>query len=102
MSFVVYARAGWADAMHSSDHDDAGETRYSEAAASVHKTVHANLYHHPMLPLVAPAVGVVEEPWVDRWFAVRTSRGIKPPPLHVLMPVPVSDGGATKCPLSAT
>ena len=102
----MYARARWADAMHSSqlhsDHDDAGVTRYSEAAASVHKTMHANLYHHHMLPLVAPAVGVVEEPWVDRWFTVRTSLGIKPPPLYVLMPVPASDGGATKRPLLAT
>jgi hypothetical protein len=104
--FVVYARARWADAMHSSqlhsDRDDTGVTRYLEAAASVHKTMHANLYRHHMLPLVEPAVDVVEEPWVDRWFTVRTSLGIKPPPLHALMPAPASDGRATKRPLSAT
>ena len=104
--FVVYARARWADAMHSSqlypDRDDTGVTRYLEAAASVHKTMHANLYRHRLLPLVAPAVGVVEEPWVDRWFTVRDALGIKPPPLHALMPAPASDGGATKRPLSAT
>jgi hypothetical protein len=104
--FVVYARARWADATHSSqlhlDRDNTGMTRYLEAAASVHKTMHANLYRHHMLPLVEPAVDVVEEPWVDRWFTVRTSLGIKPPPLHALMPAPASDGRATKRPLSAT
>ena len=58
--------------------------------------MHANLYRHRLLPLVAPAVGVVEEPWVDRWFTVRDALGIKPPPSHALMPAPASDGGATR------
>ena len=104
--FVVYARAGWADAMHSSqlypDRDDTGVTRYSEAAASIHKTMHAKLYRHHLLPLVVPAVGAVDEPWVDRCFTVRDSLGIKPPSLHALMPAPASDGGATERPLPAT
>ena len=81
--FVVYARAAWADAMHSSqlypDRDDTGVTRYLEAAASIHKTMHAKLYRHHLLPLVVPAVGAVDEPWVDRCFTVRDSLGIKPP-----------------------
>ena len=70
--FVVYAKV--AGAMHSSqlypDRDDSGVTRHLESAVSVHKTMHANLYRHRMLPLVAPAVG---EPWVDRWMSVRNS-----------------------------
>ena len=104
--FVVYARARWADAMHSSqlhpDRDDVGVTRYLEAAASVHKTMHASLYRHRLLPLVAPAVLVVDEPWVDRWMFVRNSLDIKPPPTDAVMPAPAGDGKASKRPLSAT
>ena len=77
--FAVYARSRWADLMHSShlhpDKDDQGITRYLEAATSVHKTMHASLYRHRMLPLVAPASGVVDLPWVDRWDDSKSCHG---------------------------
>ena len=104
--FVVYSRARWADAMHSAelipDKDDSGTTRFLEACATVHKTMHASLFRHQMLPLVAPATGVVEEPWVDRWVSVRKAMNIEMPPKHAVMPAPASDGRATVRPLSAT
>ena len=104
--FVVYSRARWADAMHSGelvpDRDDTGTTRFLEACATVHKTMHASLFRHRMLPLVAPAMGVTNEPWVDRWISVRQAMNIEMPPKHAVMPAPASDGRATVRPLSAT
>lgn len=104
--FVVYSRARWADAMHSDklypDRDAEGVTRYVEASAAVHKTMHASLYRHRLLPLVAPAVGVVDEPWVDRWMMVRAAVGVQLPPFNPMMPAPLGDGKASQRPLSAT
>lgn len=104
--FVVYSRARWADAMHSHsllpDVDESGITRYLEATSAVHKTMHASIYRHRMLPLVAPAEGVVKTPWVDRWMEVRKHLNIRMPPDHALMPAPSSGGQPTQRPLSAT
>ena len=104
--FVVYARANWADAMHSSqlylDRGDTGVTRYLEAATRVHMTMHAKLFRHPFLTLLAPAVGVVKEPLVNEWCVVQDTFGIEPHPLHVLMLAPVSDVRATERPFPAT
>ena len=104
--FVVYSRARWADAMHSHsllpDLDESGITRYLEATSAVHKTMHASIYRHKMLPLVAPAVGVVKTPWVDRWMEVRKHLNILMPPDHALMPAPSGGGQPTQRPLSAT
>ena len=104
--FVVYSRARWADAMHScsllQDKDEAGTTRYLEAESAVHKTMHASMYMHRMLPLVAPALGIVHTPWADRWLEVRRSLGISLPPDHAMMPAPSSEGQPTQRPLSAT
>ena len=104
--FVTYSRARWADAMHScsflSDKDEQGVTRYLEASSAVHKTMHAAMYKHRMLPLVAPAIGVVQRPWADRWLQVRKSLGIAEPPDHPLMPAPSAHGAPTMRPLSAS
>ena len=104
--FVVYSRARWGDAMHScsllQDKDEAGRTRYVEAEPAVHKTMHASMYRHRMLPLVAPALGVVHTPWADRWLEVRRSLGISLAPDHAMMPAPSSEGQPTQRPLSAT
>ena len=104
--FVVYARARWADAMHScsllQDRDDTGTTRYLEAETAVHKTMHAAVHRYKMLPLVAPALGIVQDPWADRWLEVRRGLGISMPPDHAMMPAPSSVGHPTQRPLSAT
>eukprot|EP00435_Cladocopium_sp_Y103_P046075 s704_g13.t1 len=104
--FVIYSRARWADAMHSAsllwDADADGNTWYVEAACATHKTMHAAMYKHRMLPLVAPALGVSAESWADRWFHVRKTMGVKLPPEHALMPAPAMDGSPSKRPLTAT
>jgi len=104
--FVVYSRARWADAMHScsllQDMDETGITRYLEAESAVHKTMHATMYRHRMLPLVAPAMGIVQTLWADRWLEVRRGLGISLPPDHAMMPAPSSGGQPTQRPLSAT
>eukprot|EP00435_Cladocopium_sp_Y103_P039500 s3763_g10.t1 len=104
--FVTYARARWADAMHSADlfldKDGSGQTWYIEAACATHKTMHAAMYKHRMLPLVAPAWGIATESWADRWMLVRQALGIKVPPRHALMPAPALDGSPSQRPLSAT
>eukprot|EP00435_Cladocopium_sp_Y103_P007172 s3690_g2.t1 len=104
--FVTYSRARWADAMHSAnllvDKDTSGNTWYVEAECVTHKTMHAAVYKHRMLPLVAPALGVAAEPWADRWLKVRQEMGIKMPPKHTLMPAPSMDGTPSKRPLTAS
>ena len=50
----------------------------------------------------APAVGVVDLPWADRWLTVRAAMDVLPPPAHPVMPAPSGDGKPTQCPLSAT
>ena len=104
--FVVYSRARWADAMHSCsfvvDKDEQGVTRYLEASSAVHKTMHAAMYRHRMLPLVAPASGVAKTPWADRWLQVRRALGIAEPPNHPLMPAPSAQSTPTMRPLSAS
>eukprot|EP00435_Cladocopium_sp_Y103_P035239 s580_g9.t1 len=104
--FVIYSRARWADAMHSAtlllDRDTEGKTWYLEAECAIHKTMHAAVYKHRMLPLVAPSLGVSAEPWVDRWMVVRQAMGVKLPPKHALMPAPSLDGSPSRRPLTAT
>ena len=78
--FAVYARARWADMQHScklnSDRDFLGVTMYLEATTAVHKTMHADMFRHRFLPLVAPALGVSDKPWVDRWLEIRRQLGV--------------------------
>eukprot|EP00435_Cladocopium_sp_Y103_P065682 s14_g27.t1 len=104
--FVIYSRARWADATHSAnllaDKDTAGSIWYLEAQCATHKTMHAAMYKHRMLPLVAPALGVVAQPWADRWLQVRQALGIKLPPRHALVPAPALDGSPSKRPLTAS
>ena len=104
--FAVYARSRWADLQHSCkltvDADFQKVTMYIEAATAVHKTMHADMFRHRFLPLVAPSWGVAQRPWVDRWLEVRRRMGVKMPPMHVVMPAPSSDGSPCVRPLSAT
>ena len=104
--FCVYSRARWGDAMHCCnlilDKDDKGTTRFLEGETAVHKSMHAEIYKHRFLPLVAPSMGIAVEPWVDRWMSVRESLGIQQPPSHPVMPAPSADGTPCVRALSAT
>ena len=90
--FCVYARARWGDAMHCCnlllDKDEKGTTQFLEGETAVHKSMHAEIYRHRFLPLVAPSMGVAREPWVDRWMEVREMLSIQAPPAHPVMPAP--------------
>ena len=104
--FSVYSRSRWGDAMHccklTLDKDDACVTQFLEGETAVHKSMHAEIYKHRFLPMVAPTLGVAELPWADRWMQVRAELGVKPPPEHPLMPAPAADGAPQIRPLSAT
>ena len=104
--FCVYSRARWSDAMHCCnlilDKDDKGTTQFLEGETAVHKSMHAEIYRHRFLPLVAPSMGVAVEPWVDRWMLVRECLGIQQPPSHPVMPAPSADGTPCVRALSAT
>ena len=104
--FAVYSRARWSDAMHANklmlDADEHDVTQYIEAETAIHKSMHAEIYRHRYLPLVAPALGVTSEPWVDRWMQVRRALNIRLPPEHPLMPAPAGDGSPLQRALTAT
>ena len=104
--FCVYSRARWGDAMHCCnlilDKDDTGTTQFLEGETAVHKSMHAEIYRHRFLPLVAPSLGVASEPWVNRWMMVRECLGIQQPPSHPVMPAPSADGTPCVRALSAT
>ncbi|CAE7465617.1 NaCP60E [Symbiodinium sp. CCMP2592] len=69
--FCVYSRARWEDLEHADrliiDRADDGMAAYIEASVGVHKTMGAKIMKGQLLPLVAPAVGVVEGNWVEQY-----------------------------------
>ena len=72
--FVVYSRARWSDAQHSSSvtFDRDGDTVcFVEAVTGLHKTMRALQHRHQFLPLVAPSVGVTDQNWGELWEQVR-------------------------------
>ena len=101
--FCAYARSRWSDAQHREqlieDRDELGSLQYLECSTGIHKTVKAIQLRHPFLPLVAPANGIVTEPWGEHWFSVRQTLGIYNLELFPLMPAPDMNGDATVLPL---
>ena len=97
--FCTYGRARWEDLAHSDvliiDRDDDGLAAFIEVGVGVHKTMGAKLMRGQLLPLVAPAVGVVEGNWVEQYIKVRGSLGLQDPPLGPLMPAPDRHGVPT-------
>jgi hypothetical protein len=97
--FVVYARARWSDAQHSSklSFDKDGEkVCFVEAVTGLHKTVRALQHGHQFLPLVAPSTGVTDSNWGELWETVRSELGINFEAGHPLMPAPLESGAPGK------
>ncbi|CAE7226391.1 unnamed protein product [Symbiodinium sp. CCMP2592] len=69
--FCVYSRARWEDLEHADrliiDRADDGMAAYIEASVGVHKTMGAKIMKGQLLPLVAPAVGVVDGNWIEQY-----------------------------------
>ena len=96
---AVYTRARWSDLMHTEswviDYEEDGSIAYIECRVGVHKTMASAYHRFRMLPLVAPAKGVVEDNWIEQWLKVRSMLELKPPPLHCILPAPKRDGTPT-------
>lgn len=103
--FVAYARARWTDAQQASallfDRDDSGDIIFVEASTGVHKTIHALQHRHQFLPLVAPALGVSNDNWAEKWEQVRNQLGMKLGPGCPLLPAPLEDRSFGKRMLSS-
>ena len=105
---AVYSRACWADATRGHgllpDLDEPGITSCLDTPLAVKIFMHASIYRHKMLPLVAPGAGVAKIPWVDsdRWMEVRNFLGALVPPKHESVQAPSEGGQPTQRPLVAT
>ena len=77
------------------DRGDDGVAAYIEVGVGVHKTMGAKIMRGQLLPLVAPAVGVVEGNWVEQFIKVRVSLGLQDPPHGPIMPAPDRQGMPT-------
>ena len=104
--FATYARARWADLMHTDqilvDRDESQAIAFLEALTSTHKTMRSSLFRHRFLPLTAPGTGVTHECWAELWLSSRECAGLSMPPKHVVMPAPGADGAPSMRPLSST
>ena len=93
---AVYGRTRWEDLAHSEsllvDKDSGGTAAYLEAGVGVHKTMGAKLMKGQLLPIVAPAVGVVEGNWVEQYMQVRRVLLLQDPPEGPVMPAPDRQG----------
>ena len=81
---AVYGRARWEDLEHAEelivDRESGGTASYIEAGVGVHKTMGAKLMKVQLLPIVAPAVGVVDCNWVDQYLQARRLLCLQDPP----------------------
>ena len=81
---AVYGRTRWEDLEHAEtlivDRDSAGTAAFIEAGVGVHKTMGAKLMKGQLLPIVAPAVGVVDGNWVEQYMQARRDLSISDPP----------------------
>ena len=93
--FVVYSRARWSDAQHSSSltfDRDGDNVCFVEAVTGLHKTMRALQHRHQFLPLVAPSVGVAEQNWGKLWELVRKELQVSFEDGFPLMPAPLENG----------
>ena len=93
---AVYGRTRWEDLEHAEalivDKDSGGTAAYIEAGVGVHKTMGAKLMRGQLLPIVAPAVGVVEGNWVEQYIQSRRLLRLQDPPEGPVMPAPDRQG----------
>ena len=96
---AVYGRTRWEDLEHAEtlivDRDSAGTAAFVEAGVGVHKTMGAKLMRGQLLPIVAPAVGVVDGNWVEQYMQARRALAVADPPEGPVMPAPDQRGTPT-------
>ena len=78
--FMIYARARHSDLRRSQDlsvdRDENGRPVYIECGVLNPKQSKASRRRNMFLPLVAPAVGICQEPWATEWLELRSSLGL--------------------------
>ena len=88
----IYSRARWGDLMRSErlivDRDNENVVQYIEVHVGRHKTMSSQQHKHRFLPMVAPALGVDDRPWADRWLVLRAKLQLESPPDFAIMPAP--------------
>ena len=102
--FCLYARARWGDLMRAEyvlvDCDSSGKACYLEARVGSHKTMQSQQHRHQFLPMVAPGLGVTEDPWIEQWLKVRHAMSLSLDQGRV-MPAPQPDGSPGARPLDS-
>ena len=102
---AIYSRARWGDLMRCEtvifDPGMDGEIHYVEARVGRHKTRHSQQHRHQFLPMVAPALGIVETPWAGRWKEIIKCLNISLPPEGCIMPAPDQFGNPCSRPLES-
>ena len=103
--FAVYSRARWTDLQHAEEVfvDEVDDSPYYlEARVLHHKTRRSNTWGGSAMPLVVPAVGVVDTNWVKLWWDYRCKLldglVMDYPPL----PAPDQEGNPTGRPVSTS
>ncbi|CAE7256494.1 unnamed protein product [Symbiodinium natans] len=78
--FMIYARARHSDIRRSKritvDRDEMGNPVYIECSVLNPKQSKASRRRNLFLPLVAPAVGICEQPWAVEWLSLREHLGL--------------------------
>ena len=101
----TYSRARWGDLMRAErlivDRDNENVVQYIEVHVGKHKTMSSQQHKHKFLPMVAPAQGVDDRPWADRWLILRAKLQLESPPDFAIMPAPDQWGDATSRPLES-
>ena len=94
---TVYARARWSDINQTiiQDCDERGILAYLECRAGVRKTQRARQFKGQLLPLCAPAIGVVESNWAVQFMRARAELGMGSPPDFPLFGAPDANGVPT-------
>ena len=100
-----YCRGRWGDLMRSEsaflDVDEHNNPAFFETRTGRHKTMSAQMHRHQFLPMVAPIRGVHGCDWASVWIKHRESKGLKLPPVGLIMPAPDRLGEPTERPLES-
>ena len=100
----LYMRSRWGDFQQTDsvhvDYDSEGVAIYLEYRATVFKTMNAKFWEGEPALWIAPALGVVDKPWLDTWIQVRAELGLGS--ISLPLPAPSSEGTATTRDVSTT
>ena len=100
----LYMRSRWGDFQQTNsvhvDYDEEGSALYLEYKATIFKTMNAKFWEGEPALWIAPALGIVDRPWLGTWIAIRAELGLGN--VNLPLPAPSSEGTATSRDVSTT